>query len=438
MPRSRCRLEQLVHVAHLSLAEFCERYTEAGRAIGENAHVSPRQAKRWLAGDGGQPRPQGRRVLEHWWKEPIGTLFGPPVEQAAPVLITENLEDLLMTAGRESADHARESAAALAPSAIEGLHAEAGRLSRAYYWQPPRVLLAELIRLRDEVIRQLSRTNKPRQKAELYLIAGEVCGLLASVAFDLGRPDTAEELAHVAYTYGEIIDHPSLTTWARALTMSVLLWGGQYREVVSVATRALEQAPIGTPRVRLHSIRARALAHLGAAAEVVADLNASEAELDRAGNDDLMDGTGGELSFDRSRRALCAGAAYVALRDGERAQVEAQTALDAFAEQPAATRWRAGELAAYVDLATARALFGDLAGAETAVVDVFALAPEHRTEALTQRLGSLGRLVAARPTYRGAIETARIGAAIAEFTAQALPQTSATLALPGAPDLPVV
>ena len=438
MPQPRCRLEQLVHVAHLSLAEFCERYTEAGRAIGESAHVSPRQAKRWLAGDGGQPRPQGRRVLEHWWKEPVGTLFGPPVDHTAPVLTTANLEDLLMTAGRESADHARESAAALAASAIEGLHAEAGWLSRAYYRQPPRLLLAELIRLRDEVILQLGRTNKPRQKAELYLIAGEVCGLLASVAFDLGRPDTAEELARAAYTYGEIIDHPSLTTWARALTMSVLLWGGQYREVVTVGTHALEQAPIGTPRVRLYAVRARALAHLGAATEVVADLNASAAELDRAGNDDLMDGTGGELGFDRSRRALCAGAAYVALREGDRGQIEAQAALEAFAEQPTATRWRAGELAAHVDLATARALLGDLAGAETAVADVFALAPEHRTEALTQRLGSLGRLVAAHPAYRGAVETTRIGAAIAEFTSQALSRTSAALALPGAPDLPVV
>jgi hypothetical protein len=429
MPRPRCRLEQLAHAEHLALSDFCARFARAGAEIGENAHVSPRQAKRWLAGDGGQPRPQSRRVLEHWWGEPVAALFGPPDDLSAPVLVTATLEDLLMTTGRESAEHALASAAALDPAAMEALHAESGRLARAYYTAAPLVLLGELVRLRDTVYAQLDRTHKPRQRAELYLIAGQVCGLLSSVAFDLGHSDTAEELARAAYTYGNVIDHPSLCTWARAKTLDVLLWGGRYREVVKVATAATELAPIGTPRARLYAVRARALAYLGAGAEVTGDLAASAAELDHAGGDELMDGVGGELGFDRTRRALCAGAAYVALRDGERGQAEAEAALETFAAQPEPLRWRAGELSARVDLSTARALSGDLTGAENALAEVFALHAEHRTGALTQRLGNLGRLVGAR-SYRGAVEAGRIGEAVADFAARALPQATATLELP--------
>src|SRR4030081_3883751 len=87
MPRPRCRLEQLAHAEHLALSDFCARFARAGAEIGENAHVSPRQAKRWLAGDCGQPRPQSRRVLEHWWGEPIAALFGRPADLSAPVLV---------------------------------------------------------------------------------------------------------------------------------------------------------------------------------------------------------------------------------------------------------------------------------------------------------------------------------------------------------------
>jgi hypothetical protein len=436
MPHPRSRLEQLAHAEHLALSDFCARFARAGAEIGENVHVSPRQAKRWLAGDGGQPRPQARRVLEHWWNKPVAVLFGPPADQA-PVLVTATLEELLMTAGRESAEHALDSAATLAPAAMEALHAEAGRLARAYYTAAPLVLFDDLVRLRDTVYTQLDRTHKPRQRAELYLIAGQVCGLLSSVAFDLGHPDAAEELARAAYTYGSVIDHPSLCTWARAKTLDVLLWDGRYREVVNVATAATELAPIGTPRARLYAVRARALAYLGARAEVTADLAASAAELDRAGGDELMDGTGGELGFDRTRRALCAGAAYVALRDGENGQAEAEAALESFAAQPEPLRWRAGELSARVDLSTARALSGDLTGAEDALVTVFALPAEHRTEALTQRLGNLGRLVGTRP-YQDAVEAGRIGEAVADFTARALPQATATLELPRGRELPGV
>jgi tetratricopeptide (TPR) repeat protein len=258
----------------------------------------------------------------------------------------------------------------------------------------------------------------------LYLIAGEVCGLLSLISWDLGNADMAEEQARAAHTYGNVIDHPSLCAWARALQVTVAFWSRRPREATEVATGALASAPPGTARVRLHSVNARALALIGARQEVITELNAAARELDRAGDDPFLDEIGGELSFDRSRHALCTASAYVALGDGEQAEPAAMTAIELFAGLPEDLRGGTGELGAWIDLGTARALRGNLAGAEEALHQVFALAPERRTEALARRLTDLGRVLATTK-YRGAVEAIRMGEAIEDFTSNRLARSAA-------------
>ncbi|MFD9895122.1 hypothetical protein ACFWY9_37755 [Amycolatopsis sp. NPDC059027] len=421
----RSRLEQLAHAAHLSVVGFLKEYTQQASRCGEgdSVHISERQAKRWLAGGAPTPQAISCRVLEHWWGEPVGRLLGPPELEVSRAPVTE--EELIVNAARESVEHAIEAASALDPSALEHLQSAAGRAAQAYYVTPPLSMLTDLVRLRNTVYDQLDRTHKPRQQAELYLIAGQVCGLLSSVSWDLGHADVAEEQARAAHTYGSVIDHPSLSAWARALQVTVAFWSGRPRRAVAIATAALENAPVGTARVRLHSVNARALALIGARQEVQAELDKAADELDRAGDDPFLDEIGGELGFDRSRRALCAGAAYVALGDGDRAETEALGALELFSQLPEASRWGAGELGARVDLGTARALRGDLAGAADALVPVLDLDPARRTEALSQRMQGLGRLLTTA-RYRGAVEAAQLGEGIEDFTASSLARASAT------------
>lgn len=189
---------------------------------------------------------------------------------------------------------------------------------------PPLAMLIDLVRLRDTVYEQVDRTHKPRQQAELYLLAGLVCGLLSSVSFDLGHPEVAQEQARAAHTYGSVIDHFSLRAWARAQQVSIMFWTDRPRRAASLAATALETAPVGTARARLHSLRARSLAMIGARQEVRVALDAAADELQRAGDDPLQDEIGGEFRFDHSRRALCAGTSFVALGDGEQAEVEAR------------------------------------------------------------------------------------------------------------------
>lgn len=418
----RTRLEQLSNAAHLSVRRFVSSFRVEAKLCGEKATTSERTVKRWLAGDLDEmPRSAACRVLEHWWGEKVERLFEPPDSNDVQVGFTG--EELVVNAGRESAEHAIGAASSLDPSALEHLHAAAQRAARAYYVAPPLEMLADLVRLRDTVYHQLDRTHKPRQQAELYLIAGEVCGLLSSVSWDLGNADMAEEQARAAHTYGNVIDHPSLCAWARALQVTVAFWSGRPRRAAEIAAGALTFAPPGTARVRLHSVNARALALVGARQEVTAELNAAADELNRAGDDPFLDEIGGELGFDRSRHALCAGAAFVALGDGEHAEPAATTAIELFAGMPDEARWGAGELGAWVDLGTARALRGNLAGTEDALERVFALAPERRTEALSRRLLNLGRVLGTA-RYRGAAEATRVGEAIEDFASNSLARSA--------------
>jgi hypothetical protein len=161
---------------------------------------------------------------------------------------------------------------------------------------------------------------------------------------------------------------------------------------------------------------------IGARQEVRVALDAADDELQHAGNDPFLDEIGGELEFGRARRALCAGTSFVALGDGEQAENEATAALVLFGEMPERVRWAAGELGARVDLAAARTLRGDLAGAENALRAVFAVKPERRTEAVARRLTNLGRVLGAT-RYRNAVEASRISEAIENFTARSLPRS---------------
>lgn len=387
--------------------------------------MSERQLRRWLAGGSPIPRVASCRVLEGWFGESIERLLGPPDEVAS---VVSDGGDLVTEAGRQSVEHAIGSASALDPSALEHLHAAAQSAAHAYLTTPPLELLTRLVELRDTVYVQLDRTHKPRQQAELYLLAGQVCGLLSSVSFDLGHPGVAEEQARAAHTYGSVIDHPSLIAWARALQVTVMFWTGQPRRAAGLAEAALVTAGPGTARVRLHSTRARALALIGARDEVGIELAAATDQLDLAGHDEFLDGIGGELDFGRSRHALCASSAYIALSDGDRAEAAATRAVEIFASLDDDRRWSLGAVSATVDLAMARAIRGDLAGAEAALAEVFRLPASERTESVSQRLLGLGRIIGL-PRNRGALESARLGEAIESFTAASLARTTARPAI---------
>ena len=425
-PVPRTRLGQLAQRAHLSLPEFVNRFHATALRCGEgDVEISERQAKRWLAGVAATPRPVCRRILEQWWGEPVSRLLGPPDGDAVEVATALSEEELIMNAGRDAMDHALNAAAStLDPSALEQLHAAARYAGRAYYTTSPWTMFTDLVRLRDTLYELLDRTTKPQQQTELYLLAGLVCAHLANVCHALGRADVAEKHARAAYTYGNLIDHPSLCAWARYLQVYLMLSTGRPRQGANLAEASLDITSDGTARAFLYASQARALSSIGARQEVQAALGTASDELQRGDGGTFLDDLDLDWGFDQTLLTLYAASSFVHLGDGDQAEAQCTIALQLFGDMPDADRWIQHELAARVDLATARILRGDLAGTGESLGPVFAVAPELRTEAVARKLGNLGRMLGAA-RYRNAAEATRIGEAIEDFTARRLPLSTA-------------
>ncbi|GAA4199909.1 XRE family transcriptional regulator [Microbispora amethystogenes] len=296
--------------------------------------------------------------------------------------------DVFMSAASESSDHAAEiEAAAVGPNALEQLGDDTLRLARAYVYEPLLPLFGELTRVRNRAYRLLDRTRNPRQQQDLYLAAGQLCGLLGSASFDLGYPYAAAEQARAARVYGEVIGHNELSAWADGLLACVEFWAGRPAQALRLVERGLAIAPAGTTRVRLLSIAARASALLGDASGTrEAILAAQDA---RGPRGELHDEVGGEFGFDEARESFCAGSAYLSAGMAHEAETECERALSLYRAAPAEQRWYAAEASACVDLAAARLLANDIDGVAEALAPVFALQPDRRVEGLVKRMGQV-------------------------------------------------
>ncbi|MFC0860924.1 XRE family transcriptional regulator [Sphaerimonospora cavernae] len=348
----------------------------------------------------------------------FATDYSPGVK--TPVPTTER--ELIMSAAGESSDHVAEiEAASIGPNALDQLSDDVIRLARAYVHAAPLPLFGELTRTRNRAYRLLDRTRNPGQQRDLYLAAGQICGLLGSASFDLGYPYAAAEQARAARVYGEVIGHNELSAWADGLLACVEFWAGRPAQALRLVERGLEIAPPGTTRVRLLSIGSRASALLG---DVDGTRNAILAAHDARGpRGELHDEVGGEFGFDEARQAFCAGSAYLSAGMAPEAETECERALTLYRAVPADQRWYAAEASASVDLAAARLLAGDIDGAADALSPVFALRPDRRVEGLVKRVGQVRSSLASIPSRQAGVLMEKIEDFTTETATRALPAT---------------
>ena len=428
----RTLLASLVAQSHKTHEEHVAALTSLARRMREpSATFSGRQFERWLAGDlARQPRPANRRVMEAYYRRTVDQLLSPPpgtVASPAPVAsafagpTSHDLEEIAMSAAHESSEHASMSSSQVEDSSIEDLQERVFRAARRYATTAPLLMFSELMRVRNQSYRLEERTKLPRQLEELYLVAGQACGLLAGISYDLGYTDAAAEQARAAFTYGKIAGHPSLSAFAMALQSTIAFWSGEPRRGVQLARDGLDLRGSGTAAIRLHAVEARSWALQGFPDQTAHALQAAELARDDAGTDDALDSIGGEFGFSPARLAMCSAAAYIALEDGPTAASEARRALELFAEAPDHERWIGGEYGARLDLVAALVIEGNLAGAEEEMRPVLDLPPIQRTERLTQRVRAL-RAATTRPPHRATPAARRLGDMVEHFVSEAGPR----------------
>jgi hypothetical protein len=425
--RYRTLLEQLVRQGRWTIEETCVAFEKTAREMRESATLSPRQLARWMRGDVGQARPVAQRVAEEFWGHSFEALLGSPqvmsdhelrggAAASGPSVDVESLEAAALMAAHESFEHAARTAGEVDPGDISRLHESVWQLARRYHSTPPLQLLAEGRHIRNLSYLLLERTRRPAQTAELYLTAGQACGLLSVASFDLALWDAAEEQARSAHTYADLVGHDDLRAWSRGTQAVIANWRGQPRRAVDLIGGALSEAPSGIATARLRAIEARAWAELGQPDRVRDSLRLADDELSGGWrDDDLYGGTGGEFGWGPSRHAACAGTALLNVGHADSAASRIREAITALPEDPLGGLVPAR---AQIDLAAAELMAGRLDASSAALDEVWALPAPHRRQGLTGRLDQLARHLTSRD-WRDAREAGELRDRIEVFNAEA-------------------
>lgn len=400
----RTLLEKIIRDGDRTQEEWCRKFDDAAREMRESVSLSIRQLHRWMAGElGRRPHPAARRVAAQLWGLPLVQLLGPvPVagidqpkgagetQPESGTAVPKPLDILAIMAAHESTEHATEAGGGVSPSSIEQVQAEVLRLARRYGETSPLVSFAEARRARNLAYATLDRTRRPAQTADLYLAAGQLCGLMAVASFDLAAWDAAAEQARAAHVYGELVDHAGLRAWARGTQALIEYWTGSPRQALVHIEAGLDRAPTGAAQARLRSLEARAYSQLGGDPNrALTAISAADQALESDEHtDDLHDEIGGEFGWGPSRHAACNSTALLALGDAAGAAERARMALTLLPSDPTAGLVRER---AHIDLASARLALNDLDSARNDLEPVWELPIAQRRHGLTDRLSAMAR-----------------------------------------------
>lgn len=346
--------------------------------------------------------------------EPTSPESTSPALVVATVLAEPSGSELVRLAADESATWAqRAEASNVGDIALEQLMADTQALASDYLVSDPLPLFARTRTLRDRVFTLLDGHQYPRQSADLYVVAGYLCGLLAWMSSDLGRLRDADTQGRTAWLCAELAGHNNLRAWVLSTRSKVAFWDGRLRAAVNYARQGATCRPSGTVSVLLACQEADAWSQLGAESEALeACARAAEARDTMRGEDEV----GGIFACQPARQENYAAA--VQLRIGRPADAlrAANSALALLKTQPVGAYGTEAQI--HISMASAHLSTGDAEGAFEALAPVLALPPDHRMAPVIQRLGELPVDVGRAP----ATGSASLRTAIEEFCLHSTPR----------------
>lgn len=302
--------------------------------------------------------------------------------------------DWLMAAAAESSVDALSRSGQLGAEVLPDLIQHVMQIARGYDSESRTAAFKHARVMREMASHLADTTRRPGELADIYLALGQLNGLMASLAFDLGSWQASAQLARAASRYGDLAGHASLHAWALGLEATLAFWSEDGMRALDRVTAALSIAPAGAPTYRILHIAARAHAVLG-------DCDGTRSALQQAGiervvmdgrRDELHDSVGGEFAFGEARAEACAGAAWLRLGRGREALDHTQRSM-AFHFSGLAPTTPGVIHGASVDSGAAFLLQGDVESAETLVRPVLQLNPDPVNASLGGRLKTVSRLL---------------------------------------------
>ena len=289
----------------------------------------------------------------------------------------------------------------IGPGTVDQLTADVVRLGRAYVSAPPLPLFAAMRPTLGRIQGALQLKAYPAQARQLNFLAGALCGLMANASLDLGREEAADDLARAAWTHGRIIDHGPLMGWARGTQALAAIWDHRYIDAIQHAENGLADVPSGMGAVRLHAIRARALARHGDYAQAQAAITAADKARTTRQQDDLHAGVAGEFAFDEAKLRYYHSLVVIDADDPAAVAQAAGAAIRLYQAAPPRARSYGCEALARVQLARAQLMTNHLDTAAQALAGVLTLDPQ-------MRIGSLAHQARDLPSATGRIQLSQL------------------------------
>jgi len=301
-----------------------------------------------------------------------------------------------------------------AGDAIEQIERAAISLAESHTQAPARKILSQVAPLDRRVRSLLGGKLRLSQQRELYRIESLLLSHACLLLGDLNENALAERYGMAALAFAKEAESD------QAVAMTVLAktfrWQKRFTESMDMASRGFACSPNSPIRVQLASQEANAAALLGLAGRAREAL----ARAERAAELVTPDSGLSAWSFPVTRQAVFAQSVATQLGDAD-AMLQAAAAADA-AWSAGAPRVAANWAQIRVGAGIAHLLNGSLDGAVAEVEPVLALPPGMRVATVTAYTDRLRRRLE-HPRYDGAAGVRELGQRLAQFKAEALPDT---------------
>ncbi|MGW0325557.1 hypothetical protein [Nocardia sp. NPDC003183] len=385
----RTVLEQLIRQGDRSMPEWCQHFNDTARKHNESATLSVRQLQRWMAGDVRASRTAAQRIAQRVWRMSFEALVSAPdsVTGGPTPTVCDSLDLEIEMSTEESAGWIKRGTGGVTPALLDQLHAEVVEHADNFLIKAPIQLIPKLIRTRREVFDHIDGPRqRPRDLARLYLLAGQVCALLAHACADLGRNSAAETHARTAQVAADYAEDQHLRAYCSWIQANVAYWHDDFASAAFFAESGLRKAADDSARLRLASQLARAQAARG---ETRAALSALDIALDTVTRVHPSASEPGVMHFGTAK-ALYYGAEVHLAIGGRDHSIQALTLADSALVELTATSPPEFRAAAELDAARAHLALGDAEAAHNHIGRVLELPVQLRTTPIVGRVMTAG------------------------------------------------
>lgn len=329
------------------------------------------------------------------------------------------LHDVLAVDAAASAEFARHITVRNADAVtVVQLESDVARLARQFVSHPLSEVISEIRDLRDQTFTLLRGRQFPRQTADLYVIAGRLCGLSVHACLDAGAYESAATHARTVWACAEAAGDNELRAWVCSVESLIAFWNGRPLQAAQLAQAGQHYQSAGTIAVRLASLEARALAAAGNAAQAARALGTADRVRESVDGEREAPGI---FTFPVAKQFAYAGTTYLDMGSGRNVRKAigcAETAVSLYLRSADEDQSTGDLLASHLDIARGHMITGDIDAAESRLDFVLGSEPVLLSASIRTRLGAFVRELD-DAQYRGSPQATRLRERI-EDTARAV------------------